>query len=81
MEEPLEIPIMNDLTMVLGSISQVNKYINFIFFIKLCLDILSTKLSLMLLLLLLLLWQSKETGVVIDFTEPSKVYDNVKQVK
>lgn len=25
--------------------------------------------------------QSKETGVVIDFTEPSKVYDNVKQVK
>ncbi|KAH7537977.1 hypothetical protein FEM48_Zijuj03G0150300 [Ziziphus jujuba var. spinosa] len=44
MEEPLEIPIMNDLTMVLGSISQ-----------------------------------SKETGVVIDFTEPSKVYDNVKQ--
>ncbi|WRX18691.1 Dihydrodipicolinate reductase [Theobroma cacao] len=44
MEEPLEIPIMNDLTMVLGSISQ-----------------------------------SKETGVVVDFTEPSAVYDNVKQ--
>ncbi|XP_059452099.1 dihydrodipicolinate reductase-like protein CRR1, chloroplastic [Corylus avellana] len=44
MEEPLEIPIMNDLTMVLGSISQ-----------------------------------SKATGVVIDFTDPSTVYDNVKQ--
>ncbi|XP_057988693.1 dihydrodipicolinate reductase-like protein CRR1, chloroplastic isoform X2 [Hevea brasiliensis] len=44
MEEPLEIPIMNDLTMVLGSISQ-----------------------------------SKETGVVIDFTDPTTVYDNVKQ--
>uniref|UniRef100_A0A803PS20 Dihydrodipicolinate reductase N-terminal domain-containing protein n=1 Tax=Cannabis sativa TaxID=3483 RepID=A0A803PS20_CANSA len=44
MEEPLEIPIMNDLTMVLGSISQ-----------------------------------SKATGVVVDFTEPTQVYDNVKQ--
>ncbi|KAK9147734.1 hypothetical protein Scep_006491 [Stephania cephalantha] len=44
MEEALEIPILNDLTMVLGSISQ-----------------------------------SKETGVVVDFTEPSTVYDNVKQ--
>lgn len=44
MEEPLEIPIINDLTMVLGSISQ-----------------------------------SKETGVVVDFTDPSTVYDNVKQ--
>ncbi|KAH1091740.1 hypothetical protein J1N35_018997 [Gossypium stocksii] len=44
MEEPLEIPVMNDLTMVLGSISQ-----------------------------------SKETGVVVDFTKPSAVYDNVKQ--
>lgn len=44
MEEPLEIPIVNDLTMVLGSISQ-----------------------------------SKETAVVLDFTDPSTVYDNVKQ--
>lgn len=44
MEEPLEIPIMNDLTMVLGSISQL-----------------------------------KATGVVVDFTDPSTVYDNVKQ--
>ncbi|CAI0404231.1 unnamed protein product [Linum tenue] len=44
MEEPLEIPVINDLTMVLGSISQ-----------------------------------SKETGVVVDFTDPSTVYDNVKQ--
>ncbi|KAI3458196.1 hypothetical protein Pfo_014859 [Paulownia fortunei] len=44
MEEPLEIPIINDLTMVLGSISQ-----------------------------------SKATGVVVDFTDPSTVYDNVKQ--
>ncbi|XP_004308113.1 PREDICTED: putative 4-hydroxy-tetrahydrodipicolinate reductase 3, chloroplastic isoform X1 [Fragaria vesca subsp. vesca] len=44
MAEPLEIPITNDLTMVLGSISQ-----------------------------------SKATGVVVDFTDPSKVYDNVKQ--
>ncbi|KAG9158461.1 hypothetical protein Leryth_013197 [Lithospermum erythrorhizon] len=44
MEEALEIPIINDLTMVLGSISQ-----------------------------------SKATGVVVDFTDPSTVYDNVKQ--
>ncbi|KAM7266373.1 hypothetical protein ACFE04_004270 [Oxalis oulophora] len=44
MEEPLEIPIINDLTMVLGSISQL-----------------------------------KATGVVVDFTDPSSVYDNVKQ--
>ncbi|XP_057423882.1 dihydrodipicolinate reductase-like protein CRR1, chloroplastic [Lotus japonicus] len=44
MEEPLEIPILNDLIMVLGSISQ-----------------------------------SKETTVVVDFTDPSSVYDNVKQ--
>ncbi|KAK7279994.1 hypothetical protein RJT34_25056 [Clitoria ternatea] len=44
MEEPLEIPIINDLTMVLGSISQ-----------------------------------SKTAGVVVDFTDPSSVYDNVKQ--
>ncbi|OWM79511.1 dihydrodipicolinate reductase-like protein CRR1, chloroplastic [Punica granatum] len=42
--EPLEVPIINDLTMVLGSISQ-----------------------------------SKEAGVVVDFTDPSTVYDNVKQ--
>ncbi|XP_021892117.1 dihydrodipicolinate reductase-like protein CRR1, chloroplastic [Carica papaya] len=44
MEEALEIPIINDLTMVLASVSQ-----------------------------------SKETGVVVDFTDPSTVYDNVKQ--
>nr|CAD1835451.1 unnamed protein product [Ananas comosus var. bracteatus] len=44
MEEPLEIPVLNDLTMVLGSIAQ-----------------------------------SRATGVVVDFTEPSTVYDNVKQ--
>ncbi|KAH6769324.1 Dihydrodipicolinate reductase [Perilla frutescens var. frutescens] len=44
MEEPLEIPIINDITMVLGSISQ-----------------------------------SKETAVVVDFTDASTVYDNVKQ--
>lgn len=44
MEEALEIPIINDLTMVLGSISQ-----------------------------------SRAIGVVVDFTDPSTVYDNVKQ--
>ncbi|KAK2653773.1 hypothetical protein Ddye_013629 [Dipteronia dyeriana] len=44
MEEPLEIPIIKDLTMVLGSISQ-----------------------------------SKAKGVVIDFTDSTAVYDNVKQ--
>ncbi|XXG52049.1 hypothetical protein AAC387_Pa03g0469 [Persea americana] len=44
MEEALEIPIISDLTMVLGSISQ-----------------------------------SKAMSVVIDFTDPSTVYDNVKQ--
>jgi len=41
----LEIPVLNDLTMVLGSIAQ-----------------------------------SRATGVVVDFSEPSTVYDNVKQV-
>uniref|UniRef100_A0A804LCC2 Dihydrodipicolinate reductase N-terminal domain-containing protein n=1 Tax=Zea mays TaxID=4577 RepID=A0A804LCC2_MAIZE len=44
MDEPLEIPVLNDLTMVLGSIAQ-----------------------------------SRATGVVVDFSEPSAVYDNVKQ--
>ncbi|KAL0317746.1 UNVERIFIED_CONTAM: Dihydrodipicolinate reductase-like protein CRR1, chloroplastic, partial [Sesamum angustifolium] len=44
MEEALEIPIINDLTMVLGSISQ-----------------------------------SKASAVVVDFTDPSTFYDNVKQ--
>ncbi|XP_051142439.1 dihydrodipicolinate reductase-like protein CRR1, chloroplastic [Andrographis paniculata] len=44
MEEALEIPVVNDLTMVLGSISQ-----------------------------------SKATSVVVDFTDPSAVYENVKQ--
>ncbi|KAL0423285.1 UNVERIFIED_CONTAM: Dihydrodipicolinate reductase-like protein CRR1, chloroplastic [Sesamum radiatum] len=44
MEEALEIPIINDLAMVLGSISQ-----------------------------------SKASAVVVDFTDPSTVYDNVKQ--
>ncbi|KAG2555244.1 hypothetical protein PVAP13_9KG568200 [Panicum virgatum] len=46
MEEPLEIPVLNDLTMVLGSIAQ-----------------------------------SRATGVVVDFSEPSTVYDNVKQAR
>ncbi|XP_047327897.1 dihydrodipicolinate reductase-like protein CRR1, chloroplastic [Impatiens glandulifera] len=44
MTEPLEIPIMNDLTMVLASISQ-----------------------------------SRDMAVVVDFTDSSTVYDNVKQ--
>ncbi|XP_057769302.1 dihydrodipicolinate reductase-like protein CRR1, chloroplastic [Salvia miltiorrhiza] len=44
MGEPLEIPILNDITMVLGSISQL-----------------------------------KATAVVVDFTDASTVYDNVKQ--
>uniref|UniRef100_A0A0E0CU60 Dihydrodipicolinate reductase C-terminal domain-containing protein n=1 Tax=Oryza meridionalis TaxID=40149 RepID=A0A0E0CU60_9ORYZ len=44
MEEALEIPVLNDLTMVLGSIAQ-----------------------------------SRATEVVVDFSEPSTVYDNVKQ--
>ncbi|XP_075496716.1 dihydrodipicolinate reductase-like protein CRR1, chloroplastic isoform X1 [Primulina tabacum] len=44
MEDALEIPVMNDLTLVLGSISQ-----------------------------------SKAQAVVLDFTDPSTVYENVKQ--
>ncbi|KAJ7539942.1 hypothetical protein O6H91_11G116100 [Diphasiastrum complanatum] len=44
LEEPLELPISNDLVMVLGSISQ-----------------------------------SKATAVMIDFSKPSAVYDNVRQ--
>ncbi|KAL6005588.1 Dipeptidyl aminopeptidase BIII [Asimina triloba] len=59
MEEPLEIPIISDLTMVLGSISQVFP---------------SSLLSFH-----SVVFVSKEAGVVVDFTEPSKVYENVKQ--
>ncbi|KAI4969317.1 hypothetical protein ZWY2020_000231 [Hordeum vulgare] len=44
MDEAPEIPVLNDLTMVLGSIAQ-----------------------------------TRATGVVVDFSEPSSVYDNVKQ--
>uniref|UniRef100_A0A8I6Y4T9 Dihydrodipicolinate reductase n=1 Tax=Hordeum vulgare subsp. vulgare TaxID=112509 RepID=A0A8I6Y4T9_HORVV len=44
MDEALEIPVLNDFTMVLGSIAQ-----------------------------------TRATGVVVDFSEPSSVYDNVKQ--
>ncbi|KAE8805037.1 Dihydrodipicolinate reductase, C-terminus family protein [Hordeum vulgare] len=44
MDEALEIPVLNDLTMVLCSIAQ-----------------------------------TRATGVVVDFSEPSSVYDNVKQ--
>lgn len=29
MEEPLEIPIINDLTMILGSISQVHNFLSY----------------------------------------------------
>ncbi|KAE8774034.1 putative dihydrodipicolinate reductase 3, chloroplastic [Hordeum vulgare] len=43
-DEAPEIPVLNDLTMVLGSIAQ-----------------------------------TRATGVVVDFSEPSSVYDNVKQ--
>ncbi|KAG5088486.1 hypothetical protein JHK86_001098 [Glycine max] len=45
MEEILQIPIINGLTMILGSISQF-----------------------------------QAVGIVVDFTNPSFVYDNVKQV-
>ncbi|KAI5012332.1 hypothetical protein ZWY2020_024466 [Hordeum vulgare] len=44
MDEALEIPVLNDLTMVFGSIAQ-----------------------------------TRATSVVVDFSEPSSVYDNVKQ--
>lgn len=81
MEEPLEIPIMNDLTMVLGSISQVNKYIQTFSLLIIFRHIIYKFIVTLMLFFFFLLWQSKETGVVIDFTEPSKVYDNVKQVK
>lgn len=77
MEEPLEIPITNDLTMVLGSISQVTNQNDLLFYVFVI--ILSMLISLN--LAICVNWQSKALGVVVDFTEPSKVYDNVKQVK
>lgn len=79
MEEPLEIPITNDLTMVLGSISQVtnqnqNHLLLYVFVITLSM-LISLNIA------ICVNWQSKALGVVVDFTEPSKVHDNVKQVK
>ncbi|KAH9326323.1 hypothetical protein KI387_006501, partial [Taxus chinensis] len=44
LDEPLEVPVLNDLVMLLGSLSQ-----------------------------------SKTAGVLVDFSEPSSVYDNVRQ--
>lgn len=76
MEEPLEIPIVNDLTMVLGSISQVfyfNCNSNQLIFRSTFLGSNQRKLN-------VLCFQSKAIAVVIDFTDPSTVYDNVKQV-
>ncbi|XP_077245053.1 dihydrodipicolinate reductase-like protein CRR1, chloroplastic isoform X1 [Tasmannia lanceolata] len=74
MEEALEIPIINDLTMVLGSISQVlaSQISSFsIIFCISCIKLAGDEL--------LSVWQSKAIGVVVDFTDPSTVYDNVKQ--
>lgn len=75
MEEPLELPILNDLTMVLGSISQV-LILNISNFICHFVCFKSQKVR-----YFIANSQSKETGVVVDFTEPSKVYENVKQVE
>lgn len=81
MEEPLEIPIVNDLTMVLGSISQVfyfncnsNQLIFRYPFHSSFLGVLTDGN------LNVLCFQSKAIAVVVDFTDPSTVYDNVKQV-
>lgn len=75
MEEPLEIPIMNDLTMVLGSISQVTFQFPHSFSSH------TTSIHQSYHFDLIEFYQSKETGVVVDFTEPSAVYENVKQVQ
>lgn len=78
MEEPLEIPITNDLTMVLGSISQVVNKPKW--HLCVCLRVCLFILSIFLTRAVDVNGQSKATGVVVDFTDPSKVYDNVKQV-
>ncbi|XP_039025484.1 dihydrodipicolinate reductase-like protein CRR1, chloroplastic [Hibiscus syriacus] len=75
MKEPLEIPIMNDLTMVLGSISHVT--FQFQYLSKLTLTEHSPLMPYH--FDINEFYQSKETGVVIDFTQPSAFYDNVKQ--
>lgn len=75
MEEPLEIPIMNDLTMVLGSISQVTFQFQYLFKLTL------TNIHWSYHFDHNKFYQSKDTGVVVDFTKPSAVYDNVKQVR
>ncbi|KAK6926288.1 Dihydrodipicolinate reductase, C-terminal [Dillenia turbinata] len=81
MEKPLEVPIINDLTMVLGSISQdcghpratLQCKVHHSQFLKKG-DILR-----LFFFFLPLFFQSKASGVVVDFTEPSTVYDNVKE--
>ncbi|XP_047089240.1 dihydrodipicolinate reductase-like protein CRR1, chloroplastic isoform X1 [Lolium rigidum] len=78
MEEPLEIPVLNDLTMVLGSIAQV---LVCIFTVK-CRFVVCMILSGRALTRAdrkFCSFQSRGTGVVVDFSEPSLVYDNVKQ--
>ncbi|KAE8681483.1 putative 4-hydroxy-tetrahydrodipicolinate reductase 3 [Hibiscus syriacus] len=66
---------MNDLTMVLGSISHVT--FQFQYLSKLTLTEHSPLMPYH--FDINEFYQSKETGVVIDFTQPSAFYDNVKQ--
>jgi len=83
MEEALEVPILNDLTMVLGSISQVLVLIipcSFYLHDRWFVFRFSIHSKILIYFLFFPNEQSKATGVVVDFTNPSTVYDNVKQV-
>ncbi|XP_040243599.1 dihydrodipicolinate reductase-like protein CRR1, chloroplastic isoform X1 [Aegilops tauschii subsp. strangulata] len=78
MEEALEIPVLNDLTMVLGSIAQVSISI-FIRGMMIYLSCASCRVRVSLTAGRFRSFQTRATGVVVDFSEPSSVYDNVKQ--
>ncbi|XP_052146680.1 dihydrodipicolinate reductase-like protein CRR1, chloroplastic isoform X3 [Oryza glaberrima] len=78
MEEALEIPVLNDLTMVLGSIAQVlASSLYYKMLISTCTVVLLYTSRVC--YLKLMFFQTRATGVVVDFSEPSTVYDNVKQ--
>ncbi|XP_037437264.1 dihydrodipicolinate reductase-like protein CRR1, chloroplastic isoform X1 [Triticum urartu] len=77
MDEALEIPVLNDLTMVLGSIAQVS--ISIFTCGMLTHHVLPFRVRVSLTAGRFCSFQTRATGVVVDFSEPSSVYDNVKQ--
>ena len=81
MDEALEIPVLNDLTMVLGTIAQVPIGTIFIRETMIYLSCASCRVRVSLTAGRFCSFQTRATGVVVDFSEPSSVYDNVKQVR